>query len=300
MIFFVECYFAVVSALCILFPPIGLAYYSGSTYRRTTIFPLRAEKANWDLNLKYLYRGFFSLKDFISSQKLDISAGAGSISAPSEEEEDRGKSEIVSPSLAIKAHKIAKNVVRRVPEPALAGLLVLMTSELLRREINSKTSALSPNVKDIMNATVNELDTKIELLSNYGWDIDPFLKSELEILKDLPFDAIDKFIAQDILPKVDKELTPYLLKLLGDTTTVTSVTKRIKERVESALLSLTLDSYAQLSNGVTTIRPVVPVLPPSTTSTILEQVDIVGAAVEKGERYCCLCQSALHPKADWL
>ena len=209
----------------------------------------------------------------MSTYNFDISAGAGSLSTPPSEAYD----EVVfpAPKLSFRAQQLVRKLIKKVPDFALVGLLVLMSSELLRREVESKTSLLPSSLKELVNSTVTELETKIDILSSYEYDVDPFIKYELEYLKELPFETIDKFIVNDILPKIDKELSPYLSKLMGNTEDVTAVTKNIKELIE--LTTMLMLGYQSNTDNSSTSHPL-----HRTTATILEQVDTVGAGIEEG------------------
>eukprot|EP01041_Mallomonas_annulata_P008172 gene8172-16795_t len=209
-----------------------------------------------------------NVSSFIESPNtkfLDISAGAASLSSP-----EGVQVEIVPipKPPQVRAQLLAKNIVKRIPDPILIGLIVLMSSELLQREVLSKTSVLPPLIKDLANTTITELEIKLELLSFYNWDLDPFLRAELDTLQNLPFEAVDKFIVTDILPKIDKEFSPYLARLIGNPEQVSAVTRNIKDLVELTIMVLINKEKPEMND----IR--------RTTTTLLEQVDFVGAGIE--------------------
>lgn len=167
---------------------------------------------------------------------IDFSAGAASLSSPemliaspkSLLSLASSNSTLVETPLLL-AHQLGKRVVKKLPDSALLGVLVLIASELLQREVNTKFLRLPPLVRELANSTALELDAKLEFLSSLQWDVDPFLRTEIENLQNQPLELIDKFVVNEILPRVDKELSPVLSNLIGDPRRVSLITKSIKE-----------------------------------------------------------------------
>lgn len=171
------------------------------------------------------------------------------------------------------AHQMGKRIVKKLPDSALLGVLVLIASELLQREVNTKFLRLPPIMRELVNSTALELDTKLEFLSSLQWDVDPFLRAEIENLQNQPLEIIDKFIVTEILPRVDKELSPYLSKLTGDPRRVSLITANIKDLIQSASVVLLFPGS------------VIEDSPPTITSTVMKSVersvDRVGETVEE-------------------
>ena len=132
------------------------------------------------------------------------------------------------------AHQMGKRIVKKLPDSALLGVLVLIASELLQREVNTKFLRLPPLVRELVNSTALELDAKLEFLSSLQWDVDPFLRAEIENLQNQPLELVDKFVVTEILPRVDRELSPMLNNLIGDPRRVSKITASIKELIQSA------------------------------------------------------------------
>ena len=237
--------------------------------------------ANWIKILSEVDNTLRHLNKLRKHVRLDISAGYGSISSPEKAEAnldilsiDILESSIVIPkSPVLWAHQVGKRVVRKVPDTALLGVLVLIASELLRRGVNSNSDTLPPLIREFANATIIELDAKLEMLSSLEWKVDPFLRAELENLQTQPLEVIDKFIVTSILPSVDKDFAPFLLKyMVGDTKKVKTITQSLKDLIQ---LSMVLLEGAGNLQGPTALD--------KTTSTIIEQVDLVGQSIEEGE-----------------
>ena len=239
--------------------------------------------ANWIKILSKVDNTLRHLNKLRKHVRLDISAGYGSISSPEKAEAnldilsiDILESSIVIPkSPVLWAHQVGKRVVRKVPDTALLGVLVLIASELLRRGVNSNSDTLPPLIREFANATIIELDAKLEMLSSLEWKVDPFLRAELENLQTQPLEVIDKFIVTSILPSVDKDFAPFLLKyMVGDTKKVKTITQSLKDLIQ---LSMVLLEGAGNLQGPTALD--------KTTSTIIEQVDLVGQSIEEGDNY---------------
>ena len=68
-------------------------------------------------------------------------------------------------------HQVGKRVVRKVPDTALLGVLVLVAAELLRRGVNTNRDTMPPLLRDFAEKTITELDTKLEQLSSLEWQV---------------------------------------------------------------------------------------------------------------------------------
>ena len=243
------------------------------------------ENANWIKVFSKIDYSLDKLKKFKKRVRFDISAGYGSISSPEEKEPDifllsaDVVDDIVLPkSPVLWAHQVGKRVVRKVPDTALLGVLVLISSELLRRAVNSNSETLPPVIREFANATIIELDAKLEMLSSLEWKVDPFLRAELENLQTQPLEVIDKFIVTSILPSVDKDFAPFLLKyMVGDTKKVKTITQSLKDLIQLSMVLL--EGTGSLQGSFKSKNPTVL---DRTTSTIIEQVDLVGQSIEEG------------------
>ena len=220
--------------------------------------------------------------DRFKDTQVDFSAGAGSLSSPekltyvpklmfntSAESDGSGGNggSLASPLLL--AHQMGKRMVKKLPDSALLGVLVLIASELLQREVNTQFLTLPPVLRALANNTALELDSKLEFLSSLQWDVDPFLRAEIEQLNKQPLEVIDKFIVTEILPRVDNQLSPVLSNLIGDPNSVTQITRNIKDLIQVISVVITSDTQKK---------------PQTLTDTVMKQVDIVGETVEEGER----------------
>lgn len=222
------------------------------------------------------------------SQMIDFTAGASQLSMPyaetvsnmsiatvSSQQSIDGSTITTTPtkiSPLLRIHQLSKKVIKKVPDNILLGILVLISSELLQREVSSKSSIIPPLLQSVANTTIFELDTKLELLSELQWDFDPFIQAEVERLQTQPLEAIDRFLVTDVLPKVDRELSPILSKLIADPAKAKVVTNNIKEIIQ-----------------ITTFLVLRPTKSSSKSQTIqdkiLESVDVVGKNIEDGKIY---------------
>lgn len=226
--------------------------------------------------------------------KLDFSAGASSISLPAHEKRIEYENMIVfhnnnnnnntdllqtstsSPPILV-VHQLGKKVVRKIPNAALLGVLVLVSSELLQREINSKSYQLPPLLQEIANTTALELDAKLEFLSSLQWDLDPFLAAEYENLQTQPLEVIDKYIVKELLPRVDKELSPVLSRLITDPNKVKKITSNIKDLLNLGSSLLITERASRNQNDFNTN---INKYTNQILSQIFEQVDVVGQSME--------------------
>ena len=231
---------------------------------------------------------FKALQRLRNELNIDFSSGRGDISSPEDEPvhmtaltENRrasmvevqsglefvGAQEAADDSTVLWVHQVGKQVVRKVPDTALLGVLVIIAAELLRRGVNANRDTLPPVLRDFAETTITELDLKLETLSSLDWKVDPFFQGELENLQTQPLEVIDKFIVAQILPSVDKDFAPFLLKYMtGDTERVKTVTRNVKDLIELAVEILKIERVASLQ---------------LTKSSIIEQVDLVGSNIEE-------------------
>lgn len=126
-------------------------------------------------------------------------------------------------------------------------------------------------LQEIANSTVLELDAKLEYLSSVRWDVDPFIQSELVILQTQPLEFIDKYIVKEFLPKIDRELSPVLSKLITDPQQVKQVTKNIKDIIKVGSKFLLTEQLPTTPIERKTL---------SLMEQVSEQVDKVGETVE--------------------
>jgi hypothetical protein len=261
---------------------------TGLKFTRIKLYYKKIEKsiktANWIKVFSKLDFQVSQFKKFQKRLKIDISAGCGSISSPEPSFLSSLSTELIDDRTApvspvLWAHQVGKKVVRKVPDTALLGVLVLIASELLRRGINTNSDTLPPVVREFANATIVELDAKLEKLSSLEWRVDGFFKEELENLQAQPLEVIDKFIVNSILPSVDKDFAPFLLKyMVGDAKRVKTITQSIKDLIQLSMVLL--EGSGRLLEGKENIQG--PSYFDKTTSSIIEQVDLVGQNIEEG------------------
>jgi hypothetical protein len=91
----------------------------------------------------------------------------------------------------------------------------------------------------------------------------------MENLQTQPIEVIDKYIVSELLPKWEKDLSPFLQNLMQDPVKVKEVTNSIKRVVELGSFSESLQLFVPST--------------PRTTSSIIEQVESVGLGIEEGE-----------------
>ena len=234
--------------------------------------------------------------------KFDISAGYGSISSPidpTDPDLDLLDVEVITrKSPVLWAHQVGRKYVQKVPDKALLGGLVLIASELLKRGVKNEKLILSPRVREIANMTSAELDSKLEMLSSLEWKVDPFLKGEYDNLQSQPLEVIDRFIVTSILPNVEKELTPFMNSMVGDTDKVKVAVQNLKDAIKGSMVLLEKTANENIQ---TLAPPVIALsLQNQTTSTIdiassniIDKVDSVGQGVEEGI-YCNIISTDFH------
>ncbi len=234
---------------------------------------------------------------------IDFSAGACQLSDPDKEkytmvryrkkrvngtEVDEPDDDYNKPQLLL-AHQMGRKIVRNLPDPALLGVLVLILSELLNRETKTNFVRLPPPLRSVLNESAIELDQKLEFLSAMQWNVEPFIRTELENLQKQPLELLDKYIVTDILPRVDKEISPVLNSLLGDPKTVSSITGNIKDIIQVASVVLVQSGKDWSWEEMTGLKELkkkslseVKASPlESTTTALLDGVDTLGDLAER-------------------
>ena len=252
------------------------------------------KKTNWLAVFKEVQLTADKIDRLWKTVKFDIAAGYGAISSPAIDasalEPELSTFEVIPrKSPVLWAHQVSKRAVQKAPDKALLGGFVLIASELLRRGVNSEKYPLPPLLREFANTTSTELDSKLEMLSSLEWKADPFLKGEYENLQSQPLEVLDKFIVTSILPAVDKELAPFLLKsMVGDTNQVKVIVQSLKDVIKLSMVLLEKTA----TGNIQTVAP--SLIAPSlldqttstinkTTSTIIDQVDFVGQGIEEGK-----------------
>jgi len=196
--------------------------------------------------------GFFEAVELIEKTiqtakripRFDCSSGAWDLSLPSqhfEEAEAEASQQLPPVGPILRVHQVGKRVVSTMPDTALLGVLVLVSNELIRREYDSKSTTLPAYIRDLANSTLSELDLKLETLSELEWSVNDFIRRETDALSIQPLelvDFMDKYLMQDILPQIDKELSPFLSTLIADPREVQKITTSIKNLVQLATLVL--------------------------------------------------------------
>ena len=209
-----------------------------------SIKPLHARKGiaiDWLKVLGRIGSTLETIENMKAHMYIDFTAGAGVISASEMYQPILdGKpyfplsknNTIVGQPPVLAVHQLGKKVVKTLPDSALLGVLVLIASELLQREVNTNTLKLPPVLQDIANTTILELDSKLQFLSSLQWNMDPFLQAELENLQNQPLEVIDKYIVKEFLPKIDKELSPLLSSMITDPDKVKLITNNVKDLIK--------------------------------------------------------------------
>ena len=194
----------------------------------------------------------------------------------------------VQQKLYKKITSMGKTSVQKIPDNFLLGLLVLISIELIKRELVLKQS-YPLAVREVAQRTILELERKLEHLSNTDWQLDPFIAAEFKRLRAQPIEVIDKYLvtgsaliicsyhsylllhiySPEVLPNLDKELSPYFNRLTGDPNHVTLFVKDIKELIQ--LISLILLRLDDKSNSLS-----------RTTDMLIQSIDQVGSKIEDG------------------
>ena len=261
---------------------------------RLRILRSKVKTINWIAVLMTAQDTVDEFRRLRKAVKFDVSAGYGSISSPivqTDPDLDLLDVEVITrKSPVLWAHQVGRKYVQKVPDKALLGGLVLIASELLKRGIKNEKLILSPRVREIANMTSAELDSKLEMLSSLEWKVDPFLKGEYDNLQSQPLEVIDRFIVTSILPNVEKELTPFMNSMVGDTDKVKVAVKNLKDAIKGSMVMLEKTA----NENIQTLAPPIIALSlqnqttstiDSASSNIIDKVDSVGQGVEEG-MYC--------------
>ena len=99
----------------------------------------------------------------------------------------------VQQKLYKKITSMGKTSVQKIPDNFLLGLLVLISIELIKRELVLKQS-YPLAVREVAQRTILELERKLEHLSNTDWQLDPFIAAEFKRLRAQPIEVIDKYL----------------------------------------------------------------------------------------------------------
>ena len=240
--------------------------------------------------------------DTIKQIDFDITSGAYMISLPEDHYEEieklRKQPKVISimsifngkttnitylPQVTplFRVHRFGRKVFNKFPDSALLGILTLSSLELIKRQLNSESFGLSlpPMLKEAANITTENLNAKLEMLSSLSYDVELFSKTELEFLQSQPLEVIEKYIIKELLPKIDKDLSPILVKLIANPEKISFVTKMINQFIHNTTLEFN-KSYVGKSYIVETL-PI-----HETAMKIVENVDKVGLSFEEGKLMC--------------
>jgi hypothetical protein len=238
--------------------------------------------------------------DSIKQIEFDITANAYTISLPEDHYEDikklRKKTKVIRlmsifdgkrtnityiPQVTplFRVHQFSRKVLKKFPDSALLGMLTLSSLELIKRQLNSDTFGLSlpPLLKEAVNITNENLNAKLEMLSSLSWDVELFSKTELEFLQTQPLEVIEKYIIKELLPKIDKDLSPVLVKLIANPQKITVITRMINQFIHETAMEFN-KSYVGKNYYMVETLPI-----HETAMKIVENVDKVGLSFEEGE-----------------
>lgn len=99
-----------------------------------------------------------------------------------------------SASMMQRAKRITRTAVKKIPDNVLLGLLVLIATELIKREIILKES-YPLGMRTAAETALRELEAKIEYLAATNWALDPFIRKEFDQLQTQPLEVLDKYLA---------------------------------------------------------------------------------------------------------
>lgn len=261
------------------------------TYLRRfrSLFNKQVQKESWIDKISSTIEGIEKVQRF----NIDFSSGAYMISSEpiqmiesdSDTAElnlisiiDGGKTNITYTSQRtpiLRIHQFSQKFLKKFPDSALLGILVLTSLELIQRQINNQP--MSPIIKDAANITTTNLGTKLEILSSLSWDVDPFLKSELDALQSQPLEVVEKFILKDLLPRIDKDISPVLLRMIADPQKVSAVTSFIKQFINE-----TADEMSRSGEPILPVQTKAQVK--ETVLKISQNVDLVGNTFEQSKK----------------
>mmetsp|Transcript_28271 Transcript_28271/g.47557 ORF Transcript_28271/g.47557 Transcript_28271/m.47557 type:complete len:521 (-) Transcript_28271:103-1665(-) len=204
--------------------------------------------------------------------QIDLSAGAGYLSCPVpllssngsvciktltglpatgfSETEVAVSTTSAEKSSLLRVHQISNKVIKQVPDVALLGALTLIGTELVKREITKQSGIFPPVMREFANKTFQELDAKLEMLTSLEYQVDPFFQSEYRALQLQPVEAIDKYVATEVVGRLEKELPSILSNFVTEEKTVQLITSKLLELVKLvALMILSPTSFASSSSS---------------------------------------------------
>ena len=209
----------------------------------------------WSLQPGQIVRTIYRIEQFYQKysfilKELDLSAGSVYLSSRNIQSLDFSngsiETEIINkdhsldepPPPAVLYLQLGRRAIKKVPNGVLLGAIVLASTELLQRGVNVNSAILPPVIRDIANSTLEELDQKLDLLSKLEWRVDPFLQSEILTLKSQPFDALDKYLSNDVLPWVDTEGSVLLSSVIKNPSQRKAAIKNIQELIKLSVDTL--------------------------------------------------------------
>ncbi len=151
----------------------------------------------------------------------------------------------------LRVHRLGATALKKVPDSFLIGLISLIAAELLQREILRQSLSFPPIVQAIANKTAVELDVKLQLLSALQWNVGPFLEYELDNLQTQPIEILDKYVIGEIVFRIDRDLAPFLSKIIRDPALVKKIVGQVKAIVEILAIAIAKNSAAASSINTT-------------------------------------------------
>lgn len=151
----------------------------------------------------------------------------------------------------LRVHRLGATALKKVPDSFLIGLISLIAAELLQREILRQSLSFPPIVQAIANKTAVELDVKLQLLSALQWNVGPFLEYELDNLQTQPIEILDKYVIGEIVFRIDRDLAPFLSKIIRDPALVKKIVSQVKAIVEILAIAIAKNSAAASSTNTT-------------------------------------------------
>ena len=138
--------------------------------------------SSWRLQPGPVVRAIFRLQKFadmmkIVTREMDLTSGAITLSDPNGTipssssllpitTDDGFLSRLESnsfneptPPPAVLYLQLGKKAVKKIPDNALLGMLVLITTELLQRDLTTKSTILPPVIRDLANSTLGKRRT---------------------------------------------------------------------------------------------------------------------------------------------
>ncbi|KAJ1400432.1 hypothetical protein B484DRAFT_406032 [Ochromonadaceae sp. CCMP2298] len=203
----------------------------------------------------------------LNLDRIDFSGGAGYVSCPTplsnHSRETTGLHPVIlqitqirtervvkgsiQKSSMLRVHQMSNKVIQKVPNYALLGALTLIGTELIKREVSRQFIVLPPLMQEMANKTFQELDQKLELLTSLEYNVDPFLRSEYRILQAQPIELIDKYVATEIVGKLEAELPPILSNFVSEKRTVDLITGKVVELVKLVSVVILRPGYFSYS-----------------------------------------------------